>query len=61
VPQITFTLDAKLENDFRKKAGAIYGARKSAIGVALRVAIRDFLQVNSDVSSEDSKQEVQLE
>ncbi|MGD0070918.1 MAG: hypothetical protein ABSB71_05095 [Candidatus Bathyarchaeia archaeon] len=56
--QITFTLDAKLENDFRKKAGVIYGARKDSIGIALRHAIREFL-VNSDISSENSKQEVQ--
>ena len=57
--QITFTLDAKLENDFRKKAGVLYGAKKDSIGIALRDAIRDFLTVNSDMSSEDSKQEVQ--
>ena len=56
--QITFTLDAKLDNDFRKKAGVLYGAKKDSIGIALRDAIREFL-VNSDISSEYSKQEVQ--
>jgi hypothetical protein len=58
VAQITFTLDAKLENDFRKKAGVIYGARKDSIGIALRDAIREFL-VTSDVTSDNSKPEVQ--
>jgi len=52
--QITFTLDAKLEDDFRKKAGILYGARKNSIGIALRYAIREFL-VNSDTSIETVK------
>lgn len=56
--QLTFTLDAKLENDFRKKAGVVYGAKKDSIGIALRDAIREFI-VNCDISSEDSKPEVQ--
>ena len=56
--QITFAIDSKLEEDFRKKAGIVYGARKDSIGIALRHAIREFL-VNSDISSENSKQEVQ--
>jgi hypothetical protein len=49
--QITFTLDAKLEEDFRQKAGVIYGARKNSVGIALRDAIREFL-VNCDISVE---------
>ena len=48
--QITFTLDPALENDFRKKAGMIYGARKNSVGIALRDAIREF------ITSEESKQ-----
>ena len=56
--QITFTLDAKLENDFRKKAGVLYGARKNSVGIALRDAIREFL-IDNDSKSENSKQEVQ--
>lgn len=56
--QITFRIDAKLENDFRKKAGIVYGARKDAVGLALREAISDFL-VNSDIPSENSRQGVQ--
>jgi hypothetical protein len=52
--QITFTLDAKLEEDFRQKAGVIYGARKNSVGIALRDAIREFLTVDKD-TSESSK------
>jgi hypothetical protein len=49
--QLTFTLSAELEQDFRKKAGIVYGARKNSIGIALRDAIREFL-VNCDISVE---------
>jgi hypothetical protein len=56
--QITFSIDAKLEEDFRRKAGTLYGARRDSIGVAIRDAIREFL-VNTDITCENSKQEVQ--
>ena len=55
--QITFSIDPKLESDFRKKAGILYGARKNSVGIALRYAISEFL-VNSD-TSENDKEEVQ--
>jgi hypothetical protein len=57
--QITFSIDAKLEEDFRRKAGTLYGARRDSIGVAIRDAIRNFLTVNNDISTENSKPEVQ--
>jgi hypothetical protein len=57
--QITFSIDAKLEEDFRRKAGTLYGARRDSIGVAIKDAIREFLTVNSD-TSENSKQEVHV-
>ena len=49
--QITFALDNNLEQDFRKKVGMVFGARKNSIGIALRFAIREFL-VNDTLSSE---------
>ena len=55
--QITFSIDPKLEEAFRKQAGAIYGARRDSIGVALRDAIKAFLTVNNDIT-ESSYQEV---
>jgi hypothetical protein len=55
--QITFSIDAELEEDFRRRVGVLYGARRDSVGVALRQVIREFL-VNSDIS-ENSKREVQ--
>ncbi len=55
--QITFRIDPKLEEAFRKQAGILFGGRKDCIGLALRHVIREFL-VNSDNPNEKFKQEV---
>lgn len=43
---ITFQIDKELEEEFRKVVGQIYGARKDAIGIALRELIKQFIQNN---------------
>jgi hypothetical protein len=52
--QITFSIDSELEKDFRRKVGAIYGARRDSIGIALREVIGVFIQVSNDTKTESS-------
>ncbi|MEM3766680.1 MAG: hypothetical protein QXU46_06640 [Candidatus Bathyarchaeia archaeon] len=47
---ITFQIDKELEEEFRKVVGQIYGARKDAIGIAMRELIKQFIQNNGGKS-----------
>jgi hypothetical protein len=57
--QISFCISEQLDEDFRKKAGQVYGARKNAIGLALRDAIHQFL-VSNETSNQISPPEKEV-
>jgi hypothetical protein len=57
--QISFTLSEQLDEQFRSKAGQVYGARKNAIGLALRAAIHQFL-LSNETSNQISSPEKEV-